>query len=153
MVKFRRMGLLSALIPPTLVSLSPRAWPNPEAQRQCSISVTFDGPGLKQISIPLVDFKRRLNNDASQRRVNEACSGLATSDFKINLIRGRDIISVPPSSFFLPCYLDARLPFPSPHYIFFASILLSFSSLLIFSSLFSNLLLFLSPSLPFTAAP
>ncbi|KAL7405978.1 hypothetical protein ABVT39_011266 [Epinephelus coioides] len=71
-----------------LVSLSPRAWPNPEAQRHCSISVTFDGPGLKQIYIPLVDFKRCLNNDASQRRVNEACSGLAMSDFKINLIRG-----------------------------------------------------------------
>lgn len=81
------------------LSFSPRAWPNPEAQRHCSISVTFDGPGLKQISIPLVDFKRCLNNDASQGRVNEACSGLATSDFKINLIRGTDIISVPPSCF------------------------------------------------------
>lgn len=91
------MGL--SLVPPALFPLSPLAWPNPEAQRHWSISVTFDGPGLKQIYIPLVDFKRRLNNDASQRRVNEACSGLATSDFKINLIRGRDIISAPPSSF------------------------------------------------------
>lgn len=81
------------------LSLSPLAWPNPEAQRHCSISVTFDGPGLKQIYIPLVDFKRCLNNDASQRRVNEACSGLAMSHLKINLIRGRDIICAPPSSF------------------------------------------------------
>ena len=93
------LSLALALLLPTFVSLSPVAWPNPEAERHCCISVTFDGPGLKQIYIPLVDFKRCLNNDASQRRVNEACSGLATSDFKINLIRARDIICAPPSSF------------------------------------------------------
>lgn len=81
------------------LSLSLVAWPNPEAQRHYSISVTFDGPGLKQIYIPLVDFKRCLNNDARQRRVNEAYSGLAMSDFKINLIRSRDFICAPPSPF------------------------------------------------------
>ncbi|TKS69808.1 hypothetical protein D9C73_003875 [Collichthys lucidus] len=82
------------------------SWPNPEAQRHRSISVTFDGPGLKQIYIPLVDFKRCLNNDANQRRVNEACSGLAKSDFKINLIRGRDIIQIEEQRLYL--YAAAR---------------------------------------------
>lgn len=126
-----------SLLAAALYFLSPRAWPNPEAQHHCSISVTFDGPGLKQIYIPLVDFKRCLNNDASQRRGNEACSGLATSDFKINLIRGRDIICAPlfapslslcPSLFHLDTLLLASFPpfgflFKSPN------LLLSFPTL------------------------
>lgn len=70
---------LPFLSPP--LSLFPPTWPNPEARRHRSISVTFDGPGLKQIYIPLVDFKRCMNNNASQRQANEACSGLAASDF------------------------------------------------------------------------
>lgn len=141
------MGPSYSLVPLALFSLSPRAWPNPEAQRHCSISVTFDGPGLKQISIPLVDFKRCLNNDASQGRVNEACSGLATSDFKINLIRGRDIISVSPSSFCsfaLSLSLHVRLSFLSLHYTFCLFPPFNFPSLPIFCSLFSTLFLFLS---------
>lgn len=93
-----RTGRWLLLLQPPLLSFSLSfilflslsvAWPNPEAPRHCGISVTFDGPGLKQICIPLVDFKHCLNNDASQRRVNEACSGLAMTDLKINLIRGR----------------------------------------------------------------
>lgn len=139
------------------LSLSPVAWPNPEAERHYCISVTFDGPGLKQIYIPLVDFKRCLNNDASQRRVNEACSGLAASDFKINLIRARDIICAPPSSFCsfaltlcvglsLPSHNSTFLPFFSPPF--------NIPSLFIFS-LFphSTPLSVLSSSLPFTPAP
>lgn len=122
-----------------LSSLSPLAWPNPEAQRHCSISVTFDGPGLKQIYIPLVDFKRCLNNDASQRRVNEACSGLATSDFKINLIRGRDIISAPPSSFcFFALTVCVCLSLPSCNFTFCLFSPFNFPSLLVFRSLFPN---------------
>lgn len=122
-----------SLVPPALVSPSPPAWPNPEAQRHCSISVTFDGPGLKQIYIPLVDFKRCLNNDASQRQVNEACSGLATSDFKINLIRGRDIICAPPSSFCsftLPQCVCLSLPSHNSTFCLFPPF--NFPSLLIF---------------------
>lgn len=134
------MGLSLSLVPPALVSLFPLAWPNPEAQRHCSISVTFDGPGLKQIYIPLVDFKRCLNNDANQRRVNEACSGLAKSDFKINLIRGRDIIRAPPSSFF-SFALCVCLSLPSCNFIFLASFLLSIFQV---SLSFPTLLLFLS---------
>lgn len=130
-------SLSPSLVPPALVSLSPLAWPNPEAQRHCSISVTFDGPGLKQIYIPLVDFKRCLNNDASQRRVNEACSGLATSDFKINLIRGKDIICAPPSSF-CSFALCVCLSLPSRNFIFCLFPPFNFPSLLIFRSLFPN---------------
>lgn len=140
-----------ALVPAALVSLSPRAWPNPEARRHCSISVTFDGSGLKQIYIPLVDFKRCLNNDASQRRVNEACSGLATSDFKINLIRGRDIISAPPSSFCsftLPLCVCLSLPSRHQHTVLPLSSF-QFSQVSSFFTLsFPTLLL--SPSLSFT---
>lgn len=129
----------------SLLSLSPWAWPNPEARRHCSISVTFDGPGLKQISIPLVDFKRCLNNDASQGRVNEACSGLAMSDFKINLIRGRDIISAPPSFFCsfaltLVC-LCSISPFP---FLPLSSLQVFFSPVSSFALYIPNLLLFLS---------
>ncbi len=136
-------------VPPALFSLSPLAWPNPEAQRHCSISVTFDGPGLKQIYIPLVDFKRCLNNDASQRRVNEACSGLATSEFKINLIRGRDIISAPPSSFCsFALSVCVCLSLPSHHFTFCLFPPFNFPSLLIFSSLFPNSTPVSHPSLP-----
>lgn len=122
----------STCFPP---SLSPRVWPNPEAQRHCSISVTFDGPGLKQISIPLVDFKRCLNNDASQGRVNEACSGLATSDFKINLISSSDIISAPPFSFH-SLTLCVCVYFPSFYFTFRHITPFNFLGFLIFRSLF-----------------
>ena len=135
--------------PLSLPSLSPRAWPNPEAQRHCSTTVTFDGPGLKQIYIPLVDFKRCLNNDASQRRVNEACSGLATSDFKINLIRGRDIICAPPSSF-CSFALTLRVCLFSISPLHFPP-LSSFQSSPHFSVL--SLSQLCSSSLPFTPAP
>lgn len=130
----------------SLLSLSPWAWPNPEAQRHCSISVTFDGPGLKQISIPLVDFKRCLNNDASQGRVNEACSGLAMSDFKINLIRGSDIISAPPSFFYsFPLTLVCLCSLSPFHFLpLFSSLLIS----LIFCPLFPS-----SASLSFLFLP
>lgn len=145
------MGLSLSLVPPALVSLFPLAWPNPEAQRHCSISVTFDGPGLKQIYIPLVDFKRCLNNDANQRRVNEACSGLAKSDFKINLIRGRDIIRAPPSSFF-SFALCVCLSLPSCNFIFFGLFPpFNFPSLSLLPNSTPVSLLF--PSLPFTPAP
>lgn len=138
-------------------SLSPRAWPNPEAQRHCSISVTFDGPGLKQISIPLVDFKRCLNNDASQGRVNEACSGLATSDFKINLISSRDIISAPPSCF---CSFARILSVPLFHFStsLFAAFLPSVFQvseffLVSLSQLFSSFFPLVPSLSPFTPAP
>lgn len=152
MVKFWGWAFL-ALVPRALFPLSPRARPNPVAQRHCSISVTFDGPGLKQISIPLVDFKHCLNNDASQGWVNEARSGLAKSDFKINLIRSSDIISTPPSSPFFcslaPCLC---LFIPYFHLTFWHIPLFNFfSSILIFSSsppqLYSSFSL-LFPSLP-----
>lgn len=131
------------------LSLSPVAWPNPEAERHYCISVTFDGPGLKQIYIPLVDFKRCLNNDASQRRVNEACSGLAASDFKINLIRARDIICAPPSSFCsFALTLCVGLSLPSHNSTFLPFFpLLSIFQVSSFSLSFPTLLLFLS-SLP-----
>lgn len=129
------------LVRPTHVSLSfslslflflpPVAWPNPEAPRHCSISVTFDGPGLKQICIPLVDFKHCLNNDASQRQVNEACSGLAMTDLKINLIRGRFYLC--PS---LLLWLFGReclhFSFSLPFFIVFPRFIFPVSSFLLF---------------------
>lgn len=90
-------GSLSLSCSTCSLSLFPPTWPNPEARRHRSISVTFDGPGLKQIYIPLVDFKRCMNNNASQRQANEACSGLAASDFQISLIRcGDNVTRLPP---------------------------------------------------------
>lgn len=64
-------------VSPPFPSLSILTRPNPEARRHRNMGATFDGSGLKQIYIPLVDFKRRVNNNGSQGRVNEACSGLA----------------------------------------------------------------------------
>lgn len=124
MVKIFRMGLSLRLVPPAPISPSPPAWPNPEARHHCSISVTFDGPGLKQIYIPLVYFKRCLNNDASQRQVNEACSGLAASDFKINLIRA-EILSV---------HLPTPPPFFAPSYSLFVSVSLHHLTTPLFTS-------------------
>lgn len=115
--------------------LLPHAWPNPEAQHHCSISVTFDGPGLKQISIPLVDFKRCFNNDASQGRANEACSGPATSDFKIILI-SQWYISAAPALTVCPFHLSRFCHIP----------LLNFRSRQNFSLLFFELCSSLSPS-------
>ena len=140
------------------LSPPPVSWPNPEAPRHCSISVTFDGPGLKQICIPLVDFKHCLNNDASQRRVNEACSGLAMTDFKINLIRGRFYLCTSLLLWLLGCVHvcmcvcvhDCAKLFPTfPPFLFF---LLSFFHsphfiLFFFRSLFPTLLLS-RPTLP-----
>lgn len=123
----------SLCLPPT----HPVARPNPRP-RHCSISVTFDGPGLKQICIPLVDFKHCLNNDASQRRVNEACSGLAMTDLKINLIRGRFYLCTTLLLRLLGCVcVCACFSFPPPLFVVFTP--LNFSSLLIFfAALFSQ---------------
>lgn len=116
---------------------APPVVPNPEAQRHCSISVTFDGPGLKQICIPLVDFKHCLNNDASQRQVNEACSGLAMTDLKISLIRGRFYLCTS-LLLWLPgrVCMCVRFSFPSPLFVVFPPLIFPVSSF--FFALFSQ---------------
>lgn len=110
-------GSLSLSLLFHLLSLFPPTWPNPEARRHRSISVTFDGPGLKQIYIPLVDFKRCMNNNGSQRQANEACSGRAASDFQISLIRcGDNVTRLPPFTSFPLCAIAFSFvsvcPFP-----------------------------------------
>lgn len=71
------VSLLPSLSLSLSFSLSILTRPNPEARRHRNMGATFDGSGLKQIYIPLVDFKRCLNNNGSQGQFNEACSGLA----------------------------------------------------------------------------
>lgn len=135
---FNLLSSLSLFFILFLSHCPPPVVPNPEAQRHCSISVTFDGPGLKQICIPLVDFKHCLNNDASQRQVNEACSGLAMTDLKISLIRGRFYLCTS-LLLWLPgrVCMCVRFSFPSPLFVVFPPLIFPVSSF--FFALFSQL--------------
>lgn len=111
----------SLFLPLSLIFLPP-AWPNPGAHRHSSISVTFDGPGLKQISIPLVDFKHCFNNNASEGWVNE--------DLGVNWqwvisestwLEAEIISTAPPSSFPLAFFflfiLCLSFSLPSVHFL------------------------------------